>query len=71
LGRENFILGLFQRQGGISASLPRLTRGLSLVVRAGKTLKYTDTGVLGLAKGKKAILVLASGAVLTEDPWKS
>ena len=25
----------------------------------------------GLAKGKKAILVLASGGVFTEGPWKS
>jgi FMN-dependent NADH-azoreductase len=27
--------------------------------------------VLGLAKGKKAILVLASGGVFTEGPWQS
>ena len=26
---------------------------------------------MGLAKGKQAILVLASGGVLTENPWKS
>jgi FMN-dependent NADH-azoreductase len=44
---------------------------IDLVVRPGKTFKYTDSGVLGLAKGKKAILVLASGGVLTEGPWKS
>jgi hypothetical protein len=28
-------------------------------------------GVEGLAKGKKAILVLASGGVFSEGPWKS
>src|ERR1700676_5458472 len=44
---------------------------IDLVVRPGKTFKYTDSGVLGLAKGKKAILVLASGGVFTEGPWQS
>lgn len=41
------------------------------VVRAGKTFNYAGTGVEGLAKGKKAILVLASGGVFSEGPWKS
>ncbi len=41
------------------------------VVRAGKTFNYAGAGVEGLAKGKKAILVLASGGVFTEEPWKS
>jgi FMN-dependent NADH-azoreductase len=40
------------------------------VVRAGKTFNYTGAGVEGLAKGKKAILVLASGGVFSEGPWK-
>jgi len=44
---------------------------IDLVVRPGKTFSYTNDGVLGLAKGKKAILVLASGGVFTEGPWKS
>jgi FMN-dependent NADH-azoreductase len=39
---------------------------VDLVVRPGKTFSYTNDGVLGLAKGKKAILVLASGGVFTE-----
>jgi FMN-dependent NADH-azoreductase len=39
-------------------------------VRAGKTFNYAGAGVEGLAKGKKAILVLASGGVFSEDPWK-
>jgi FMN-dependent NADH-azoreductase len=41
------------------------------IVRAGKTFQYAGAGVEGLAKGKKAILVLASGGVFTEEPWKS
>ena len=41
------------------------------IVRAGKTFNYGGAGVEGLAKGKKAILVLASGGVFTEGPWKS
>ncbi len=40
------------------------------VVRVGKTFNYADAGVEGLAKGKKAILVLASGGVFSEGPWK-
>jgi FMN-dependent NADH-azoreductase len=40
------------------------------VVRAGKTFSYAGAGVEGLAKGKKAILVLASGGVFSEGPWK-
>lgn len=39
------------------------------VVRAGRTFQYTPDGVAGLVKDKKAILVLASGAVFTEGPW--
>jgi FMN-dependent NADH-azoreductase len=41
------------------------------VVRAGKTFNYAGAGVEGLAKGKKAILVLASGGVFSEGPWKT
>ena len=41
------------------------------VVRAGKTFNYGGVAVEGLAKGKKAILVLASGGVFSEGPWKS
>jgi FMN-dependent NADH-azoreductase len=40
------------------------------VVRAGKTFNYAGTGTVGLAKGKKAILVLASGGIYSEGPWK-
>jgi FMN-dependent NADH-azoreductase len=40
------------------------------VVRAGKTFNYAGGGVEGLAKGKKAILVLASGGVFSDGPWK-
>jgi FMN-dependent NADH-azoreductase len=45
--------------------------GSILLIRQGKTFIYTENGVLGLAKEKKAILVLASGGVFTEGPWKS
>jgi FMN-dependent NADH-azoreductase len=44
---------------------------LDLVVRPGRTFRYSDGGVLGLAKDKKAILVLASGGVFTEGPWRT
>jgi len=44
---------------------------IDLVVRPGRTFRYSDGGVLGLAKDKKAILVLASGGVFTEGPWRA
>jgi FMN-dependent NADH-azoreductase len=40
------------------------------VVRAGRTFNYAGAGVEGLAKGKKAILVLASGGVFSDGAWK-
>jgi FMN-dependent NADH-azoreductase len=44
---------------------------IDLVVRPGRTFSYSDGGVLGLAKDKKAILILASGGVFTDGPWRS
>jgi FMN-dependent NADH-azoreductase len=44
---------------------------IDLVVRPGRTFRYSDGGVIGLAKNKKAILVLASGGVFTERPWRA
>jgi FMN-dependent NADH-azoreductase len=41
------------------------------VVRAGRTFHYAGAGVEGLAKGKRAILVLASGGIFSEGPWKA
>jgi FMN-dependent NADH-azoreductase len=42
---------------------------IDLVVRPGKTFRYANGGVEGLASDKKAILVVASGGVFTEGPW--
>jgi len=50
---------------------PSLKAWVDFVVRPGKTFVYAENGVLGLAKDKRAILVLASGGVFTEGPWKS
>lgn len=44
---------------------------IDYVVRAGRTFNYAGAGVEGLAKGKRAILVLASGGVFSEGPWKA
>jgi len=44
---------------------------IDLVVRPGRTFNYKEMGVVGLARHKKAILVLASGGVFTDGPWKS
>ncbi|MBR1218059.1 NAD(P)H-dependent oxidoreductase [Bradyrhizobium sp. U87765 SZCCT0131] len=43
---------------------------IDLVVRPGRTFQYADGSALGLAKDKNAILVLASGGVFTEGPWR-
>jgi len=40
------------------------------IVRPGQTFRYTAEGAEGLALGKRAILVLASGGVFTQGPWK-
>ena len=52
--------------------IPSLLKAwIDLVVRPGVTFKYTESGVMGLAKDKKAILVVASGGVFTDGPWKA
>jgi FMN-dependent NADH-azoreductase len=43
---------------------------IDLVVRPGRTFRYAGAGVDGLAKGKNAILVLASGGVFSDGPWR-
>jgi len=43
---------------------------IDLVVRPGRTFRYDSGGVDGLASGKKAILVLASGGVFSDGPWR-
>lgn len=42
---------------------------IDLIVRPGRTFRYSDGGVVGLTKDKKAVLVIASGGVFTEGPW--
>jgi FMN-dependent NADH-azoreductase len=43
---------------------------IDLVVRPGITFRYAEAGVEGLAVGKRAILVIASGGVFSDGPWK-
>ena len=43
---------------------------IDLVVRPGRTFQYGNAGVLGLAQGKRAILLPASGGVFSEGPWR-
>ena len=38
------------------------------VARAGRTFKYTESGPVGLATGKKVYVVLASGGVYSQGP---
>jgi FMN-dependent NADH-azoreductase len=41
------------------------------VVRAGRTFQYGANGPEGLAKGKKAVLVLSRGGVYSAGPYKA
>ena len=41
------------------------------VVRAGKTFSYSASGPVGHAKGKKAILIAASGGVYSSGPMQA
>jgi len=52
--------------------IPSLLKAwIDLVVRPGKTFRYAEAGVEGLAVGKRAILVIASGGVFSDGPWKA
>lgn len=50
---------------GISSTLKSWVDNIA---RAGRTFRYTEAGPEGLAKGKKAYLVVASGGVYSEGP---
>ncbi len=50
---------------GISSTLKSW---IDNVLRAGRTFRYTESGPQGLARGKKAYLVVASGGVYSEGP---
>jgi FMN-dependent NADH-azoreductase len=41
------------------------------ICRAGRTFRYTEKGPEGLAKGKRAILVLARGGVYSSGPFEA
>lgn len=41
------------------------------VARAGVTFKYSENGVEGLVKGKKAYLAITSGGIYSEGPMKA
>lgn len=41
------------------------------VARAGKTFRYTEKGPVGLAAGKKAVLIVASGGVYSAGPMQA
>lgn len=50
-------------------SIPsQLKAWFDFVLRAGRTFKYIDGAPVGLTKGKKAILAVATGGVYSEGP---
>ena len=40
------------------------------ILRAGRTFSYTENGPQGLVTGKKVVLLLASGGVYSDGPYK-
>lgn len=50
---------------GISSNLKSWIDHIS---RAGRTFRYSETGPIGLARGKKAYLVIASGGIYSQGP---
>ncbi len=53
-------------------SIPsQLKAWIDHVVRAGRTFQYTPEGPKGLLSGKKAVLILASGGVYSDGPFKT
>ena len=53
---------------GVSASMKAW---IDHIVRPGVTFSYSDKGLMGLAAGKKTILVLARGGIYSEGPMKA
>jgi FMN-dependent NADH-azoreductase len=54
----------------LNFAIPAALKGwIDLVVRAGKTFNYTAEGVTGIAQGKRAYVLVASGGVFSEGPW--
>ena len=41
------------------------------VFRAGRTFSYTETGPVGLVKGKKAVIILSRGGKYSEGPMEA
>ncbi|MFC5650187.1 FMN-dependent NADH-azoreductase [Paenibacillus solisilvae] len=48
---------------------PVLKAYIDAICVAGKTFKYTETGLVGLASNKKLLHIQASGSVLSEGPY--
>lgn len=41
------------------------------VFRAGRTFRYTETGPVGLATGKKAVIILSRGGMYSQGPMEA
>ena len=55
-----------------NCSIPSVLKAwIDHVIRAGKTFNYNESGVVGHTRIKQAFLVVASGSVFSEEPWKS
>jgi FMN-dependent NADH-azoreductase len=65
LAADNIVIGTGLINFNIYSSLKTW---IDNVARAGLTFKYTESGPVGLATGKKVYVVLASGGVYSQGP---
>jgi FMN-dependent NADH-azoreductase len=49
---------------------PMVKAYIDAIAVAGKTFKYTETGVVGLAGGKKVVIAEARGGIYTQGPFQ-
>ena len=61
------VLGTPMHNFGISSVMKSW---IDNIIRVGKTFKYSETGPIGLIPGKKIVIVVGSGGVYSDGPYK-
>lgn len=62
------VIGVPMHNFGITSTLKTW---IDHVARSGKTFTFTETGAVGLVRGKKVYLAIASGSVYSDGPYKA
>jgi FMN-dependent NADH-azoreductase len=68
MGADIIVIATLMHNFGVSAAVKTW---IDHIVRPGVTFSYSETGPVGLAKGKKVILALASGGRYSDGPMKA